>query len=91
MKIFEMKNSFWVLVSILILQSCGNKDAENTVSANNSKPEDSMDLGVVLSDSQQKVAKIKVANMEQQKLGGVVRLVGEVDIRRWGGCRQTQC
>lgn len=78
MKIFEMKNSFWVLVSILILQSCGNKDAENTVSANNSKPEDSMDLGVVLSDSQQKVAKIKVANMEQQKLGGVVRLVGEV-------------
>lgn len=78
MKIFEMKNSFWVLVSILILQSCGNKDAENTVSANNSKPEDAMDLGVVLSDSQQKVAKIKVANMEQQKLGGVVRLVGEV-------------
>ena len=78
MKIFEMKNSFWVLVSILILQSCGNKDAENTVSANNSKPEDSMDLGVVLSDSQQKVAKIKVANMEQQKLGGGLRLVGEV-------------
>lgn len=78
MKLFDIKNSCLVLVSILILQSCGNKEAGISESANNSKPEDSMDLGIVLSDSQQKVANIKLAKIEQRKIGGTLRLFGEV-------------
>jgi cobalt-zinc-cadmium efflux system membrane fusion protein len=78
MKMFNIKNGCLVLLSIVILQACGNKEAMNVTSESHSKSEDSMDFGIVLSDSQQRVAKIKLANMEQQKLGGSIRLVGEV-------------